>query len=101
MWTSSRKKSIGSSPKPRGELETVGPPFFVTKSPETIPGRAKVVEEELREIASEQQVNVDKLVDLVKENEMILDQMQDNLRQRIVQDVMKIVVMCDTNNDGK
>ena len=55
----------------------------------------------MREIASEQQVNVDKLVDLVKENEMILDQMQDNLRQRIVQDVMKIVVMCDTNNDGK
>jgi len=62
--------------------------------------RAKVVEEELREIASEQQVNVDKLVDLVKENEAILDQMQDNLRQRIVQDVMRIVVMCDTNNDG-
>lgn len=66
-----------------------------------MPGRAKVVEEELREIASEQQVNVDKLVDLVKENEAILDQMQDNLRQRIVQDVMRIVVMCDTNNDGK
>lgn len=62
--------------------------------------RAKVVEEELREIASEQQVNVDKLVDLVKENETILDMMQNNLRQRIVQDVLRIVVMSDTNNDG-
>ena len=55
----------------------------------------------MREIASEQQVNVDKLVDLVKENETILGMMQNNLRQRIVQDVLRIVVMSDTNNDGK
>lgn len=46
-------------------------------------------------------MNVDKLVDLVKENETILDMMQNNLRQRIVQDVLRIVVMSDTNNDGK
>ena len=34
------------------------------------------MEEELRDIAERQQFNVDKLVDLVKENGMILDQMK-------------------------
>ena len=93
--------------------------------------RAAEVEEELREIAAEQHVNVDKLVDLVKENEQIISQMkvscddvssprihvafsrptsvssllmlfmQINLRQRIVQDILKIVMMSDKNNDGR
>lgn len=38
--------------------------------------RAKAVEEELRGIADRQQVNVNKLVELVKENEEMLAKMQ-------------------------
>ena len=38
--------------------------------------RAAAVEEELRQIADEQHTNVNKLVDLVKENEIILDVMR-------------------------
>lgn len=38
--------------------------------------RAAAVEEELRAIADQQQVNVDRLVELVKENEVILAQMR-------------------------
>jgi len=62
--------------------------------------RAAAVEEQLREIADRQQVNVDKLVNLVKENEIILAKMRDNLRQRIVQDIITIVVKSDTDNDN-
>lgn len=61
--------------------------------------RASAVEEELRAIADQQQVNVDKLVELVKENELILHQMRENLRQRIVQDMITIVVKSDKDND--
>jgi len=61
--------------------------------------RAAALEEELRGIADKQQVNVEKLVDLVKENEMILAQMRDNLRQRIVQDIITIVMKSDRDND--
>ena len=87
-----------------------------------------MIEEELRDIVSVQHGNVDRLVELVKENEIILNQMkvrflnilrghccrkyscacsffsvclQDNLRHRIVQDVIKIVMMSDKNNDGR
>lgn len=63
-------------------------------------GRVKDIEADLRAIAEEQKFNVDKLVDLVKENERILEQMKDNLRHRIMQDILRIVVMSDTNNDG-
>lgn len=38
--------------------------------------RATIVESELRSIAAEQHGNVDKLVDLVKVNEQILDEMK-------------------------
>lgn len=38
--------------------------------------RAAEVEEQLREIADKQQINVDKLVELVKENEEILSKMR-------------------------
>lgn len=62
--------------------------------------RFKDVEEDLRAIADEQKVNVDKIVDLVKENERILEQMKENLRRRIVQDILRIVVMSDIDNDG-
>lgn len=92
--------------------------------------RAAAVEEELRDIAERQQFNVDKLVELVKENGMIIDQMKvsegfgicdityslpptthcsdelynitpkDNLRRRIVQDVIHIVVSSDRDGDN-
>lgn len=62
--------------------------------------RARIVEEELKAIADEQHVNVDKLVDLVKENAIILAEMKRNLKQRVVQDILKIVVLSDVNNDG-
>lgn len=69
-----------------------------TLQPET--ERAAEVEEELRIIATEQGRNVDKLVNLVRENEEILTAMKENLRQRIAQDIMKIVITSDRNNDG-
>ena len=87
--------------------------------------RAAAVEEQLQKIADEQKINVNQLVALVKENESILIKMrvrvehssrgsclimhnsalnllvllQDNLRQKIVQDVITIVVKSDKNND--
>jgi outer membrane murein-binding lipoprotein Lpp len=63
--------------------------------------RAGAVEEELREIADRQQFNVDRLIDLVNENEEVLDQMRDNLRQKIVQDIIHIVIKSDVDNDQK
>lgn len=63
--------------------------------------RAFVVEEELSLIAADQNYNVDKFVELVKENGIILNEMRHNLRQRIVQDIFKIVMMSDKNNDGR
>jgi hypothetical protein len=92
--------------------------------------RAAKIEGQLREIADQQQVNVDKLVELVKENEIVLVEMrvssvksfkrvlfhpghhhpanllqlficQDNLRKRIVQDIISIVVKSDKDNDQK
>lgn len=62
--------------------------------------RAAKVEEELRGIADKQNVNVNKLVELVKENGEILAKMRDNLRQRIVQDIIAIVVKSDRDNDN-
>ena len=44
--------------------------------------RAAAVEEELRDIANQQQVNVDKLVELVKENEIILQKMRVSIGPR-------------------
>lgn len=61
--------------------------------------RAAAVEEQLRDVCDRQEVNVNKLVDLVKENEVILQKMRDNLRQRIVQDIITIVVKSDRDND--
>lgn len=63
--------------------------------------RAADVEAELREMAGRQHCNVDKFVDLVRENHIIMSQMRYNLRQRIVQDVFKIVVSSDKDNDGR
>jgi len=63
--------------------------------------RATALKEELGDISTKQRCNVDRIVNLVKENEAILEQTRDNLRQRIVQDVIKIVMMSDKNNDGR
>ena len=49
-------------------------------SPRLASFRAAAVEEELRQIANKQQVNVDKLVELVKENEIILQKMRVSIR---------------------
>jgi len=61
--------------------------------------RAAKVEGQLRDIADKQQVNVNKLVELVKENENVLVEMRQNLRKRIVQDIIATVVRGDKNND--
>ncbi len=63
--------------------------------------RASAVEEELREIADRQQFNVDMLIDLVNENEAVLEQMRENLRSKICQDIIHIVIKSDVNNDQK
>eukprot|EP00956_Cyclotella_meneghiniana_P022789 scaffold43448_cov51-Cyclotella_meneghiniana.AAC.11 len=62
--------------------------------------RAAAVKEELQGIADKQKFNVDKLVELVKENGEILEKMKDNLRHRIAQDVIRIVVNSDRDGDG-
>ena len=63
--------------------------------------RASAIEEELREIAERQQFSVDKLIDLVNEDEQVLEQMRDNLKSKIVQDIIRIVINSDVNNDQK
>merc|ERR1712194_559195 len=63
--------------------------------------RATLVEEELRAMAAEQRVDVERVVRAVKENEFIISEMKDNLRHRIVQDVLKIVVTTDQDKDGR
>lgn len=52
--------------------------------PETLSIRAKVAEEELQEVADRQHINIDRLVELVKENGEIIDAIKDNLRKRVL-----------------
>jgi len=61
--------------------------------------RAAAVEEELRDIADQQQFNADRLLELVKENGAILRKMRENVRQRILQDIINIVVKSDRDNN--
>eukprot|EP01082_Thalassiosira_pseudonana_P003675 g2863.t1 g2863 contig12:940887-942046(+) len=56
------------------------------------------VENELQELATTQGTNVERLVDLVSENEQILFLMRENLRQKVLQDVISIVVRTDRDN---
>jgi len=63
--------------------------------------RATVVEEKLKAIAAERRVDADKVIAMVKENERIISEMKDNLRQRIVQDVLRIVVTSDEDKDQR
>lgn len=61
--------------------------------------RASTVEKELKGITEKQSFNVNEIVELVKENESILVQMRENLRHRIFQDMVTLVMKSDTNND--
>jgi len=62
--------------------------------------RAWQAEEQLRSRAAAQGVSATKLVGLVKENAAILVKMRDNLRQRVVQDIIHIVLRSDEDHDG-
>lgn len=62
--------------------------------------RAGGVKEELERITATQGGNVDKLVALCKENARTIAEMKENLRQRIVQDVLKIVLDSDRDGDS-
>ncbi|KAL7532340.1 hypothetical protein ACHAWF_004101 [Thalassiosira exigua] len=62
--------------------------------------RAKAVEEELAKILDSQHGNIDKLIDLVKENNVILEEIKDNMRRRIMEDVLRIVMRSDKDNNG-
>jgi len=73
-----------------GEIDALGPEA----------DRAAAIEEELRSIADTQETNVNRLVELVQENAAILAKMRDNLRERIVQDIISIVVKSDRDNDN-
>lgn len=64
-----------------------------------LPHRAKVIEHTLQEVADRQHINFDRLVELVKENDRIIDAMKDNLRKRVVHDIVKVVVDSDKDND--
>ena len=60
--------------------------------------RFEGVENELQELATPQGTNVERLVGLVGENEQILFLMRENLRQKVLQDVISIVVRTDRDN---
>eukprot|EP00571_Detonula_confervacea_P000826 CAMPEP_0172328696 /NCGR_PEP_ID=MMETSP1058-20130122/60487_1 /TAXON_ID=83371 /ORGANISM="Detonula confervacea, Strain CCMP 353" /LENGTH=208 /DNA_ID=CAMNT_0013045823 /DNA_START=674 /DNA_END=1300 /DNA_ORIENTATION=- len=50
------------------------------------------VEQELQEVARAQGSNVDKIVELVRVNEETMDLMKENLRQKVIQDVIGIIM---------
>ena len=60
-----------------------------------MPIRLDGLADELEEIAAEQGTNVNKIVELVNENEMILSAMKANLRQTVVASLTKIVMRSD------
>lgn len=62
--------------------------------------RAAGVRGQLDKISAEQGRNVDALVQLCKENARTIAEMKDHMRERIVQDVLKIVLSSDRDNDG-
>lgn len=59
----------------------------------------QAVEENLSAIAKEQGTNVNKLVQLVKENEATIAAMKVNLRRTAIEDVTYIVMSADTDGD--
>lgn len=48
-------------------------------------------EQELRDLAQEQGANVEELVELIRMNEETMDLMRENLRQKVIEDVLEIV----------
>jgi len=62
--------------------------------------RTAEVEDDLRLLTLKQNVNVDKLIELVRENDEILSKMRTNLQQRIAQDIITLVLKSDKNNDS-
>merc|ERR1712238_285211 len=57
-------------------------------------------EETLQGISLAQEKSADALIALVKEDERVIIEIKDNLRQRIVQDVLGFVVRSDRDNNG-
>lgn len=57
------------------------------------------VEEDLRGIADEQGMNVNRIVDLVNENEEILSKMKHNLKESFVAGLAKVIMRSDKDGD--
>ena len=60
-----------------------------------LPIRLDGLADELEEIAAEQGTNVNRIVELVNENERILAAMKTNLRQTVVTALAKIIMRSD------
>ena len=77
---------------------------FLTDSVDDLQAEADVLvglENELRNIATTQGVNVTKIVELVNENEDILEQMKANMRQTFVTAMAKIIMRSDSEYSTK
>lgn len=59
------------------------------------------IDKDLNEICTKQGSNCETMISLVKENEYILLQMRKYLRDIVMTDVTRIVLLCDRNNDSK
>eukprot|EP00584_Thalassiosira_punctigera_P006303 CAMPEP_0172530492 /NCGR_PEP_ID=MMETSP1067-20121228/4213_1 /TAXON_ID=265564 ORGANISM="Thalassiosira punctigera, Strain Tpunct2005C2" /NCGR_SAMPLE_ID=MMETSP1067 /ASSEMBLY_ACC=CAM_ASM_000444 /LENGTH=330 /DNA_ID=CAMNT_0013314711 /DNA_START=149 /DNA_END=1141 /DNA_ORIENTATION=+ len=57
------------------------------------------VEQELQEVAQSQGSSIDEIVHLVRENEEMMDLMRENLRQKVIQDVIAITIRSDKGNN--
>jgi len=55
------------------------------------------VERQLQHIALSQGTNVDVIIGLVKDNEETLDLMRENLRQKVIEDIMGILIKHDSS----
>ena len=55
------------------------------------------VERQLQHIALSQGTSIDIIIGLVKDNEEILDLMRDNLRQKVIEDIIGILVKHESN----
>ena len=72
---------------------------FVSNSVDDLQAEADVLsglEADLQEIATKQGMNVNKLIDLVNENESILESMKFNLKQTFVTMMTQIVMRSDS-----
>mmetsp|Transcript_32805 Transcript_32805/g.69864 ORF Transcript_32805/g.69864 Transcript_32805/m.69864 type:complete len:267 (+) Transcript_32805:2-802(+) len=57
--------------------------------------------EELEQIVKEHNTgNVYEMVDMVQENQLLLRRMKENLRQVVIQDVVRLVLKCDLDRDN-